>query len=401
MPSLFGAPPMPPSGLQGARTGNANTRLMARDPNATVTVMHLVEAAGGGEVMYGKERVIHWLMRAQRAAGDVETRLAVLAPCSLAATARDEGFAVDVLGDAERTIPARAMRSLRSALAGANSPVLHTHGYKANIVGRFARRSGASMAALVGTCHGFVTTDPKLRFYNMLDRMTGGMSDLVTAPDPGMLRAFGRGVRTRFVPNAIADGPVAEPASRAAARASLGLDPDAFVAGMLGRLSVEKGVDNFANAARLDGTGSMRWTVAGSGPLEERLRESAPPNLTCLGFLAQADAYLSGLDVYVQPSFTEGLSLSLLEAMRAGLAIVATDVGATREAVSDGVDAVIVAPEPDAIYEAVARLRGDDALRARLGASARARFLERFRMSVVERQYASLYREAAATRRAG
>lgn len=372
---------------------------MARDPD--VTVMHLVEASGGGEVMFGKERVIHWLMRAQRDAGDVATRLAVLAPCSLAATARDEGFRVDVLSDEERTLPVRALRKLRGVLSEANPPLLHTHGYKANIVGRFARSSGLAMAGLVGTCHGFVTTDVKLRFYNMLDRMTGAMSDLVTAPDPGILRTFGRSVRTRFVPNAIADGPATDAAARTAARATFGWKDGEFVAGMLGRLSVEKGVDNFANAARLDGAASIRWAVAGSGPLEAQLRASAPVNLTCLGFLAEADAYLDSLDVYVQPSFTEGLSLSLLEAMRAGLPIVATDVGATREAVRDGVDALLVAPDPEAIFEGVKRLRDDVALRARLGQSARQRFLERFRMSVVERQYAAVYREAAGMRRAG
>lgn len=374
---------------------------MARDADATVKVMHLVEAAGGGEVMFGKERVIHQLMRAQRDAGDVETRLAVLAPCSLAATARDEGFAVDVLSDAERAFPGKAMRALRAALSSPGTTVVHTHGYKANIVGRFSRSGGSPMAALVGTCHGFVSTDPKLRFYNMLDRMTGGMSDVVTAPDPGMLRAFGRGVRTRFVPNAIADGPPADAAARAAARASLGLRADEFVAGMLGRLSAEKGADNFANAARLDGAATVRWAVAGSGPFEQRLRAAAPPNATYLGFLTEAEAFLNALDVYVQPSFTEGLSLSLLEAMRAGLPIVATGVGATREAVRDGVDALVVSPDPDSIFDGVARLRDDPALRARLGASARERFLERFRMSVVERQYAAIYREAAALRRAG
>ncbi len=372
---------------------------MPRDPD--VTVMHLVEASGGGEVMYGKERVIHWLMRAQRDAGDVDVRLAVLAPCSLAATARDEGFRVDVLSDEERTFPARALRTLRAALDAATALVLHTHGYKANIVGRFARSSGVKMAGLVGTCHGFVTTDVRLRFYNALDRMTGGMSDLVTAPDPGMLSAFGPGVRTRFVPNAIADGNATDAAARAAARATFGWKDGEFVAGMLGRLSAEKGVDNFANAARLDGAASIRWAVAGSGPLEAQLRASAPLNVTCLGFLAEADAYLDSLDVYVQPSFTEGLSLSLLEAMRAGLPIVATDVGATREAVRDGVDALLVPPEPEMIFETVKRLRGDPEFRSRLGASARARFLERFRMSVVERQYAAVYREAAGMRRAG
>ncbi|HET9342618.1 MAG TPA: glycosyltransferase family 4 protein [Candidatus Eremiobacteraceae bacterium] len=372
---------------------------MARDPD--VTVMHLVEASGGGEVMYGKERVIHWLMRAQRDAGDVDARLAVLAPCSLAATARDEGFRVDVLSDEERTLPTRVLRALRDALDAAKAPVLHTHGYKANIVGRFGRTSGLKMAALIGTCHGFVTTDVKLRLYNALDRMTGGMSDLVTAPDPGMLRSFGRGVRTRFVPNAIADGPATDEAARTAARATFGWRSGEFVAGMLGRLSAEKGVDNFANAARLDGADTVRWAVAGSGPLEAQLRASAPINVTCLGFLAEADAYLDALDIYVQPSFTEGLSLSLLEAMRAGLPIVATNVGATSEAVRDGVDALLVAPDPESIFGGVRRLRDDDALRARLGESARRRFLERFRMSVVERQYAAVYREAVGIRRAG
>lgn len=372
---------------------------MARDPD--ITVMHLVEASGGGEVMFGKERVIHWLMRAQRDAGDVDARLAVLAPCSLAATARDEGFRVDVLSDAERTLPFRALRKLRGALETSDALVLHTHGYKANVVGRVARSSGLKMGALVGTCHGFVTTDVKLRFYNMLDRMTGGMSDVVTAPDPGILRAFGRGVRTRFVPNAIAEGPATDASARAAARTSFGWKDDEFVAGMLGRLSAEKGVDNFANAARLDGAASVRWAVAGTGPLEAHLRASAPVNLRCLGFLARADAYLDSLDVYVQPSFTEGLSLSLLEAMRAALPIVATRVGATSEAVRDGVDALLVAPDPEAIFDAVRRLREDVALRARLGRSARERFLERFRMSVVERQYAAVYREAAGMRRAG
>jgi glycosyltransferase involved in cell wall biosynthesis len=357
-----------------------------------VSVMHLVEASGGGDVMYGKERVIHWLMRAQRDAGDVATRLAVFAPCLLGTISRGEGFEVDVLGDAERTIPTGAIGALRGALKAAGAPILHTHGYKANIIGRAMRVAGSPMAALVATCHGFVVYRPNLRFYNAFDRVTGWMSDAVTAPDPGMLRWFPPGVRAKFVPNALPETPLPDAAARAQARAAFGWKDDQFVAGMLGRLSVEKGVTNFSDAARRCGDASVHWAVAGSGPLEEELRATAPPSLSCLGFLDEPDGYLSALDVYVQPSFTEGLSLSLLEAMRCGLPIVATDVGATGEALRDGVDALLVAPTPAAVLSGVTRLRADAALRARLGASARARFHDGFRMQIVERRYADLYR---------
>jgi glycosyltransferase involved in cell wall biosynthesis len=362
--------------------------------DARISVMHLVEASGGGDVMYGKERVIHWLMRAQRGAGDVATRLAVFAPCVLATTAQSEGFDVHVLGDAERTIPVGALRALRIALAAAGAPILHTHGYKANIIGRTMRLGGAPMAALVATCHGYVVYQPNLRFYNAFDRATGWLSDVVTAPDPGMLRWFPPGVRTRFVPNAIPETPLPDATARARARASFGWTDDAFVAGMLGRFSVEKGVTNFVEAARLAGDSPVRWAAAGTGPLEADVRASAPPSLKCLGFLSPADDFLTAIDVYVQPSFTEGLSLSLLEAMRFGLPIVATKVGATAEALRDGIDALLVAPDPSAILEGVMRFRSDAALRARMGASARTRFQDGFRMEVIERKYADLYRFA-------
>src|SRR5207302_3728514 len=147
---------------------------------------------------------------------------------------------------------------LRHALHEADAPVLHTHGYKANIVGRAIRLAGAPMTALVATCHGFIVNESNLRFYNALDRATGALSDLVTAPDPGMLKRFPRSARTRFVPNAIPEMPMPDAAVRARARGRFGFGADAFVAGMLGRLSAEKGVTNFAEAARR-GAGATRW----------------------------------------------------------------------------------------------------------------------------------------------
>ena len=371
---------------------------MALNPRVS-SVMHLVESSGGGEVMYGKERVIHWLMRAQRARGAVKPRLAVLSPCLLADVARDEGFPVDVLGDKERRLPLRSLPQLHRALAHAGRPVLHTHGYKSNIIGRLMSVNRSPMTALVGTSHGFIDDAPNLRFYNRVDRATSPLSDVVTAPDPGMLRGFPRSARTRWVPNAVAEVAAPDGATRAAARARFGWTDDQFVVGMLGRFSSEKGVTNFQQAARHCDDPSVFWAAAGTGPLEPLMRASSPPNLKCLGFLSPADDFLAAIDCYVQPSFTEGLSLSLLEAMRAQRPIVATDVGATTQAVTHETEALIVRPDPGEILAAVGRLRADEPLRTRLASAARQRFEAQFRMEVIERAYADVYALAASRRR--
>jgi glycosyltransferase involved in cell wall biosynthesis len=363
--------------------------------NAARSVMHLVESSGGGTVMYGKERVIHSLMRAQRERGAIAPRLAVLSACVLADVAIEEGYDVDILGARERTLPFDALGALARAIRRADRPLLHTHGYKANIIGRIMRVTGARISGLVSTCHGFIDHSPKLRMYNRIDRATSGLSDAVTAPDPRMLLGFPRSARTKFVPNAIADAPPTDAAARARARASFGWSDAVFVVGMLGRFSTEKGATIFLEAAMRCDDRSILWAAAGSGPLESVLRASAAPNLKLMGFLSPPDDFLAAIDVYVQPSLTEGLSLSLLEAMRAGLPIVATEVGATSVAVKDGRDALLVAPDPGEIATAVARLHGDAALRSALGASARGRFYDGYRMEVIERTYAEVYARAA------
>jgi glycosyltransferase involved in cell wall biosynthesis len=355
-----------------------------------IRVIHLTESSGGIEFMFGKERVIHWLMRAQAESGLVSPALAVFSPTLLAQECRRDGFDVTVLGDRERTLPLSSIAALRSLIDAQDGPVLHTHGYKANIIGRILRVTGARLARLVATCHGFVDTSASLRAYNALDRATAFVSDIVGAPDAGMLRRFPRSARTTFIPNALPDSAGPAP-SRDGARAQFGFAPAEFVAGMLGRFSVEKGTANFAQAARSCVDRCIVWAAAGNGPLEHLLSASDVPALRCVGYRSPADDYLAAIDVYVQPSFTEGLSLSLLEAMRAGLPIVATDVGATSSAVRHEREALLVRPDPAAIVAAVVRLKGDPDLRERLGDAARARFVADFRIDAMQRRYYSYY----------
>jgi len=97
------------------------------------------------------------------------------------------------------------------------------------------------------------------------------------------------------------------------------------------------------------------------------------------GFRADVPSCMAAFDVFVLPSLAEYHSIGLLEAMRAGLPTVATDVGGNTESVRDGKEALIVWPgDAEAFVKALGRLLGDGALRENLGRRARQRFLEAF-----------------------
>jgi glycosyltransferase involved in cell wall biosynthesis len=103
---------------------------------------------------------------------------------------------------------------------------------------------------------------------------------------------------------------------------------------------------------------------------------------------------LAGVDIYAFPSLWEGLPYSILEAMRAGLPIVATDVGGVSEAIQDGVTGLLVAPgSSDALAAAISRLIDDPALRERLGAAARERFEKEFSLAAMHESAARVFRE--------
>ena len=81
---------------------------------------------------------------------------------------------------------------------------------------------------------------------------------------------------------------------------------------------------------------------------------------------------LSALDIFVLPSHSEGVSLALLEAMAAGLPVIATAVGGLPEVVTDGENGLLIPPkDPEALAQALARLLADPALAKKLGENAR------------------------------
>lgn len=141
-----------------------------------------------------------------------------------------------------------------------------------------------------------------------------------------------------------------------------------------GRLSPEKGVDVLLRAAA---TAGVRVVIAGDGPLAGGLRAAAGPNVEFLGHIAgeEAERLASGARAVVVPSvWYENAPMSVLEAMAAGTAVIASRIGGIPEQVTDGVEGILVEPgDADALAGALRALEADSSMAVRMGTAGRER----------------------------
>ncbi|HTE44974.1 MAG TPA: glycosyltransferase family 1 protein [Gemmatimonadaceae bacterium] len=163
-----------------------------------------------------------------------------------------------------------------------------------------------------------------------------------------------------------------------ALRAAYGID-DSIVFLHVGRLAAEKGVDRIVrafNRARASlPAGAARLIIAGAGPEENALRTLAGPDVLFLGVLDREKALprlYASADVFLFSSLTETLGLVVLEAMAAGLPVVATPAGGVADHLRDEQNGIAVeANDVDAMADAIVALTMDTARRRRLAGGGR------------------------------
>ena len=152
------------------------------------------------------------------------------------------------------------------------------------------------------------------------------------------------------------------------------------------RLEHEKGVDNLLRALEILSSRavSCTCTIVGSGRLERELRETCArtglaSTVKFNGFAEDVRPFLETSDIFVLPSRNEGLPYALLEAMASGLPCVATDVGGISDAISHGMNGMVVPPEsPEALADAISELLNDPDKRSKMGELARATVASNF-----------------------
>jgi len=203
--------------------------------------------------------------------------------------------------------------------------------------------------------------------------------------------------RLSTVPNGI--GARGARSDRRAARTALGLDPHQPVVMTVGRLAPMKGHHHLLESvpdllARFPG---LTVLVVGEGHLHRQLAEQADALgiggcVRLLGHRPDARVLLDAADVFVLPSLHEGMPLAALEAMEAGLPVVATRVIGSSEVVVDGVTGLLVpAGDAPALGAALAQLLADPALRTRLGRAGRHRYLDQFTRQRMAEQTRAVY----------
>ena len=188
--------------------------------------------------------------------------------------------------------------------------------------------------------------------------------------------------------------------ARAEVRAKLGAGPKTIVVGTAGRLDPVKDHSTLFRAvgSALEKKLDLRLVIVGEGTLRGVLENelASKPDLarrtTFTGDVGNVAHWLNGLDVFVLPSLSEGMSNTLLEAMAVGLPPVATAVGGNTEVVEDGRSGLLVRPkQAERICRYLLQLASEDEWRRRLGENARRRAVTQYSLGRMLGRYADLY----------
>lgn len=308
----------------------------------------------------------------------------------------------------------RCRQLLRSYLAEIKPDLVHFHGFKAACLGALTGKTAERSVYTVHNFHPPTATGLLRRLYPRAERLIADRTQAVIcvadlqrqylAAIPryptGKLRLIYNGIDPlRF---RLADH--TRLALAGALRAELGIDPAAPFILTLARLIPAKGLTTLLTTAELvqDKFPAARFIIAGDGPEKINLQDQAArlnrrvggEVIRLVGAVADPLPYYAAADLFVLPSWSEGLPLSILEAQASGLPVVATAVGGIPEVIIPDQTGLLVPPQnPTLLAEAICRLLADVDGRQRLAAAGRARTAAFFSEQKMVAETYALYQE--------
>jgi glycosyltransferase involved in cell wall biosynthesis len=291
-------------------------------------------------------------------------------------------------------------QGVADAIRQHRASVVHAHQYSPFVYAALARL-WLPRTRIVFTEHGRLSDRPPSRKRRMANQVLARLSSAtftVSSELRDHLVAEGFPARAvGVIYNGIELGPAPDPSARRLRREMLGVSDDTLVIGTIARLDPVKDLATLIRAtARLAGRRPAGLLIVGDGPerqaLEAVAREtSAASAIRFVGHRDDAREWLQACDVFANSSISEGVSLTILEAMAAGLPVVATKVGGTPEVVDETCGRLVPARDVDAMAVAIERLAEAPALRLSLGQAARARVEERFTIERMVEEYRRAY----------
>lgn len=304
-----------------------------------------------------------------------------------------------------------ALWELVTILRRERPEIVHTHTSKAGVLGRLAAWI-ANVPVVVHTPHGHVFYGHfgcfRSWIFTVVERLLAPLTTRMIAlteseRDEHLQRKIGRASHFAVVPSGID----LDRFRRARAKASpeprgFSRQPGSMVIGSVGWLTPVKGHRDLVEAVALllPEFPHLHVLLVGSGDLQEELTALGQglglgKQLHFLGHREDVEACLAVMDIFVLPSLNEGMGRALIEAMAAGLPVVATGVGGVPAIVQDQVNGLLVPPqEPVALANAIRSLLAQPERRRQLGEAAQRSIGERFSVQGMVKSIESLYQES-------
>jgi len=301
------------------------------------------------------------------------------------------------------------LHSLVEAVETHEIAVIHAHEFYMSMIGTLV--SAMTGIPLVVTLHGRSYYPDKRRRRLACRLMAARAAALVTVSED-LRRFFCRTSgtplgRVQVIYNGIAlSGRSAASNRKGELLDSAGIPREAKVVGAVGNLYPVKGHLDLIRSARtvVRQHPTTHVVILGRGALHSALAAEAetlgiPDRIHLLGYRDDVKEWLGAMDVFTMPSLSEGLPLSLLEAMSVGVPPVVTQVGGMPEVVRDGETGFIVPPgNGAALANRISFLLGNRSVAAKMGTAARDCILERFTVNRMAAEYRDVYRQATASR---
>lgn len=360
-------------------------------------IVHVVTSLAGG----GLERVVIELVRHAEGAGHQSHIICLNRTAKMTDELRVDQFTVV---DSASRLSMLAPADLARCLRGHDPDVLHLHSgvwFKSAYAGRLA-----GLSPIVLTDHGRPHPDPLLsRGFDGLAARLADQIVAVSTPLAEYLATMLHVPRNKLtvIKNGIRLQALATEAERRSLRGELGIDPGALVLGSVGRLDPVKAIDRLI-AAFADLYHSEAWRssplvllLVGEGSdlvaLERQAAELGVRNaVRFMGRRGDVHRLLSVMDIFVQTSLSEGTSLAVLEAMAAGVPVVATAVGGTPDVLGPEAGGQLVAPgDHAALVASLNTLMNDATGRDRQGARGRKRVEASYSFEAMANSYLELY----------
>jgi glycosyltransferase involved in cell wall biosynthesis len=287
--------------------------------------------------------------------------------------------------------------------------IVHTHTSKGGFLGRIAART-AGVPIVIHTIHGFsfneFTPWMKTSFYVCLEKIANHFCNtMISVTEQHRMMAIEKGIakpnKIVKIHNGIELKGFEDGKPIHTMRNDLGLNEKSILIGTVGRLTPEKGQGYLVNAMPIviDKYPQVHFVFIGDGPYEGGLKDLASAlgvrdRCSFLGFRRDVPDLLKCMDIFVQPSPREGLSITLLEAMAAKKPVIATDITGNQEVVDHNINGILCQPMSEtALAEALVSLVKNRNKRIQLGNQARKKVEQHFSEKMMLEQTVQLYHE--------